>query len=182
MDKVIKKERYETDLARQCEQLGWCDRDSCYCDLNESAVNGYHYKEVDGGTFSTKFLDGKWEPLVFLPGQYEGECDASEVMTDAQGLLKTAHLMASMELKHNLLRMKPEHRTTIGGIAAASGTLRLELVEREGQPSRVRIEPAGIELTQDQAGTFVYAVRDAAYAAYQSDVGDAAMADYTKDE
>lgn len=104
MDKAIKKERYETDLARQCAALGWCDRDSCAYDLNEPKANGYHYKEVSGGTFSTKFFDGDWEPLVFLPGQYEGECDAAEVMTDAQGLLETARLMASMELQHEAMR------------------------------------------------------------------------------
>lgn len=108
MDKAIKKERYETDLARQCALLGWCDRDSCAYDLKEPEVNGRHYKEVEGGTLAAEFFDGQWGPLVFIPGTYEGECNPSEVMEDAQGLLKTAHLMITLKIQHDAMRGEQE--------------------------------------------------------------------------
>lgn len=104
MDKAINKERYETDLARQCAVLGWCDRDSCAYDLNEPALNGYHYKEVDGGTLASHFFDGQFDSLVLIPGMYEGECDPGEVLDDAHGLLKTAHMMITLKMRHDSIR------------------------------------------------------------------------------
>ena len=176
------QDKYADQRASQCRELGWCDPAECTSDNNEPEYNARHNTTINGIDVTTSFYDGHYGDIFMCPN-YDSDNDTpADALEFAEELRSAAVIVQGMQVRHNLMRMKSEHHTTLGMFTAASGSLRLELVEREGQPSRVRIEPAGIELTQDQAGSFVYALRDAAYAAYREDTDSAAIDNYMEGE